>query len=57
VANRPLVLINLIIITALHRFVAKEVDGIILDSIREVSVVFDVSKAVGFVPASGKDVE
>jgi hypothetical protein len=55
--NRPRVLINLVVITPLHRLVAEEMDSVVFYTIRQVGVVFDMTEAVGFVPAGGENVE
>jgi hypothetical protein len=55
--NGPRILVDLIIVTARHRFIAKEMDSVVLDAIGKVDVVLDVTKTVGFIPACGEDVE
>jgi len=41
-SDSPRVLIDLVVITALVRFVAEEVDGLEVDAVRQVLVGFDV---------------
>ena len=53
---RSLVLINFIIIPALVRLVAKEVNRRVLDA-ANVLFFFEMLQAVSFVPAGGEDVE
>lgn len=56
VANRARVLVNLIVVAALVRLVAKEVDGAVLDA-ADLLLGFHVLQAVRLVPARGEDVE
>lgn len=53
----PLIVENLVIITALERLVAKEVDGGVLDAAGPLGLVLEVLQAVRLVPAGGEDVE
>lgn len=55
-ANGSLVLINLVIIAALERLVAKEMDLSVLHA-TDVLFTLDMLQAVGLVPSSGKDIE
>lgn len=55
--NRAWVLVDLVIIAALVRLVAKEVDGGVLNAIRLLGVGLEVSKAVSLVPAGWEDIE
>lgn len=55
--NRPLVLVDLVVVAALVRLVAEEVDGLEVDAVGQVLVGFDVLQAVRLVPAGGEDVE
>lgn len=55
--NRPWVAIDLVIVSALVRLVAEEVNSGISNSIRLLGLVFQVCKAVCFIPAVGEDVE
>ena len=50
------VLEDLVVVAALVRLVAEEVDGAVLDA-ADLLLGFDVLQAVGLVPASGEDVE
>lgn len=56
-ANRSLVLVDLVVVAALVRLVAEEVDGRVVDAVRQVLLVLDVLQTVRLVPAGGKDVE
>ena len=51
------VLVNLVVVAALVGLVAEEVDGCVVDAIREVLLVLDVLQAVRLVPAIGEDVK
>lgn len=55
--NSPLVLVNLVIVSTGRSLVTEEVDGIVLDTIREFVIILDVPEAEGLVPTGGKDVE
>ena len=55
--NRPLVAEDLVVIAALVRLVAEEVDGSVVDALRTGLLRLDVLQAVCFVPALGEDVE
>jgi hypothetical protein len=56
-ANRPRILIDLVVVATLERLVAEEVDCLVVHSTRHVLVVLDVLKAVRLVPACWEDVE
>jgi hypothetical protein len=56
VAHSARVLENLVVVAALVRLVAKEVDSAVLDS-RDLLLGLDVLQAVSLVPAGGEDVE
>jgi len=56
VPDRPLVAVDLPIVAALERLVAKEVDVLVLDA-GHVLLGLDVLQAVRLVPAGGEDVE
>jgi hypothetical protein len=56
VAHSTRVLENLVIVAALVRLVAEEVDGAVLDA-AGLLLGFDVLQAVRLVPAGGEDVE
>ena len=55
-AHSARVLENLVVVAALVRLVAKEVDSAVLDS-RDLLLGLDVLQAVSLVPAGGEDVE
>lgn len=55
-ADRSFIRIDLVVITALERLVAEEVDVFIVDA-GHLFLGFDVSEGVGLVPAGGEDVE
>lgn len=57
VPHRPLVGEDLVVVTALERLVAEEVDGGVLDAAGPLGLVLEVLEAVGLVPARGEDVE
>ena len=57
VPDRPLVLVNFVVVAALVRLVAEEVDRLEVHTIGLVLVLLDVLQAVGLVPTSGEDVE
>ena len=56
-ANRSGILIDLVVIAALERLVAEEVDVLIIHSTGHVLVILDVLQAVRLVPARWEDVE
>lgn len=56
VANGARVLEDLVIVAALVRLVAEEVDGAVLDA-ADLLFGFDMLQAVGFVPAGRENVE
>ncbi len=55
--HRPLVVEDLVVVATLHRLVAKEVDGGVLDAAGPLGLVLEVLQAVRLVPARGEDVE
>lgn len=55
--NSPRILVNLVVVAALERLVAEEVDGGVLDAVGLLGLVLEVLQAVGLVPAGGEDVE
>ena len=55
--HRPLILINLPIIPTLIRFIAKKVDSLILNAIRQILIRLDMAQTVRLVPAVGEDIE
>lgn len=57
VSNSPRILIDLIIIAALERLVAKEVDRRVRDTAWLLSLVLEVLQAIGLVPASWEHIE
>lgn len=57
VSDRPGVLVDLVVVAALERLVAKEVDRRVGYPSRLLGLVLEVLQAVGLVPAGGKDVE
>jgi hypothetical protein len=57
VPNGPLVLVNLIVVAADGRLVAKEVDGGVVDAVGLLGLVLEVREAVGLVPAVREDVK
>lgn len=57
VADRPGVLVDLVVVPALEGLVAKEVDRRVSDPSRLLGLVLEVLKAVGLVPACREDVE
>ena len=54
--DRPLIRVNFIIVAALVRHIAEEVDRRVLDT-ADVFFLGEVLQAVGLVPAGGKDVK
>lgn len=57
VADRPGVLIDLVVVPALEGLVAEEVDRRVGNPSRLLGLVLEVFQAVGLVPAGGEDVE
>ena len=57
VADGARVLEDLVVVAALVRLVAEEVNGGVVDAAGQVLLVLDVLQAVGLVPASRKNVE
>lgn len=55
--DRPLVLVDLVVVAALVRLVTEEVDSRKVDAVGQVLVGLDVLQAVRLVPARGEDVE
>lgn len=55
--NRPLILIDLIIVTTLVCLVTKEVDSGVLNTTLLLGLVLEMLEAVGLVPAIREDVE
>lgn len=51
------VLVDFVVVAALVRLVAEEVNGGVLDTTWQVLLVLDVLQAVGLVPALGEDIE
>lgn len=56
-ADGPGVAVDLVVVSALHVLVAKEVDGLVLDAALLLGLGLEVIEAVGLVPALGEDVE
>ncbi len=54
---RPRVLVDLAIIATLHCLVAKEMDGLVVDTTGQVLLVLDVLQTVPLIPALREDVE
>lgn len=57
VANRPAVLVDLVVVAARKRLVAKEVDRRVVRAVGPLALVLDVLQAVRLVPAVGEDVK
>lgn len=57
VPDRPGVLVDLVVVAALERLVAEEVDRRVGDAPRLLGLGLEVLQAVGLVPAGGEDVE
>jgi hypothetical protein len=57
VPNRPWVLVDLVIITSLVGFVAKEVDCSILNPTRLLCLVLQVLQTISLVPSCREDIE
>ena len=55
--HRPLVRVNLIIVPALERLVAKEVDGRVVHPARQVLLILNVLQTVRLVPPLREDIE
>lgn len=53
----PRVLIDLVVIAALHCLVTEEVDGLVVHPSRHILVILNVLQAVCLVPACREDVE
>jgi hypothetical protein len=49
--------VDFVVVATLERLVAKEVDGLVADSVGLLGLVLEVLKAVRFVPTGGEDVE
>jgi hypothetical protein len=56
-SHRALVSEDLVVVAALHRLVAEEVDRGVLDASRLLGLVLQVLQAVRLVPAGREDVE
>ena len=54
--NSPGIAVNLVIVSARKAFVAKEVDGLVLNT-RDILLGLDVLQAVGLVPAGRENIE
>ena len=57
VPNSPAIGVNLVVVTADHGLVAKEVDRLVLDAAGLLGLLLEVLEAVGLVPACGEDVK
>ena len=51
-SNRPLILVNLIIISALICLITEEMDSAVLDAALLLGLILEVLEAVGLVPTS-----
>jgi hypothetical protein len=57
VTNRPLIAVDLIIITTLIRLITKEMNRLVIDAVLPLLLLRDKVQAVRLVPARGEDVE